>query len=206
MAFRIPHLLDAAMPGRALATLAERTGETEQAGDEGFTLIELMVVLLIMAILLAIAIPTFLGVKGGAQDRAAQSNLSNALISAKSIFATTGTYPSNITATLATQEPELSFLASAGTAAKGTNQISLGVSPSGNTLIVVNQSASGTCWALADNNGDGALSAVNGNAANGTSYAAWKDSNACTASGLMLNTATGAWSNSYPTTPATSGY
>ena len=47
--------------------------------DEGFTLIELMVVLLIMAILLAIAIPTFLGVKGGASDRSAQSNLDTAV-------------------------------------------------------------------------------------------------------------------------------
>ena len=37
--------------------------------DAGFTLIELMVVLLILAILLAIAIPTFLGVTGGANDR-----------------------------------------------------------------------------------------------------------------------------------------
>ena len=50
---------------------------------QGSFLIELMVVLLIMAILLAIAIPTFLGVKGGAQDRAAQSNLNTALTSLK---------------------------------------------------------------------------------------------------------------------------
>ena len=45
----------------------------------GFTLIELMVVLLIIAILLAIAIPTFLGVTSSANDRATQSNLTNAL-------------------------------------------------------------------------------------------------------------------------------
>ena len=34
--------------------------------EDGFTLVELMVVLLVMAILLAIAIPAFVGVKGGA--------------------------------------------------------------------------------------------------------------------------------------------
>lgn len=47
--------------------------------QEGFTLIELMVVVLIIAILIAIAIPTFLGARERAQDRAAQSSLRNAL-------------------------------------------------------------------------------------------------------------------------------
>lgn len=47
--------------------------------DEGFTLIELMVVLLIIAILLAIAIPIFLGARNRANSVSAQSNLRNAL-------------------------------------------------------------------------------------------------------------------------------
>ena len=45
-----------------------------------------MVVLLILAILLAIAIPTFLGVTKSANDRAAQSNLNTALVNAKAYY------------------------------------------------------------------------------------------------------------------------
>jgi type IV pilus assembly protein PilA len=48
--------------------------------EDGFTLIELMVVVLIIAILLAIAIPTFLGAQDRARDRGAQSQLRNALM------------------------------------------------------------------------------------------------------------------------------
>src|ERR1700726_1443014 len=72
-----------------LARLREtqmREFEGEEAAEAGFTLIELMVVLLIIAILLAIAIPTFLGVTGSANDRAAQSNLTNGLTEAKALY------------------------------------------------------------------------------------------------------------------------
>jgi type IV pilus assembly protein PilA len=51
----------------------------ERDEEEGFTLIELMVVLLIIAILLAIAIPTFLGARNTANARSTQENLRNAL-------------------------------------------------------------------------------------------------------------------------------
>ena len=53
--------------------------------EDGFTLIELMVVVLIIAILLAIAIPTFLGAQDRARDRGAQSDLRNAVTAAKTI-------------------------------------------------------------------------------------------------------------------------
>ena len=57
--------------------------------DDGFTLVELMVVVLIIAILIAIAIPTFLGARTRAQDRAVQSDLRNSLSAAKVFYADT---------------------------------------------------------------------------------------------------------------------
>jgi type IV pilus assembly protein PilA len=63
-----------------------KTLRTKMEDDKGFTLIELMVVVLIIAILIAIAIPTFLGLRRRAQDRAAQSDLRNAMTAAKAFY------------------------------------------------------------------------------------------------------------------------
>ena len=89
-----------------------RSAEGEVGEDAGFTLIELMVVLLILAILLAIAIPTFLGVTKSANDRAAQSNLNTALLNAKAQYQNNSqAYPTsaNLVTALTSAEPALSF-------------------------------------------------------------------------------------------------
>lgn len=57
--------------------------------DRGFTLIELMVVVLIVAILVSIALPTFLGQREAASDRAAQVLLRNAFVVEKANMADT---------------------------------------------------------------------------------------------------------------------
>jgi type IV pilus assembly protein PilA len=54
--------------------------------ETGFTLIELMVVVLIMGILMAIAIPTFLSTQGSANDSSAKSNATNAFTGEKAYF------------------------------------------------------------------------------------------------------------------------
>ncbi len=60
--------------------------------DEGFTLIELMVVVLIIAVLVAIAIPSFLGFRDRAQDRSAQSDVRSAVLAEKGYFTDTEEY------------------------------------------------------------------------------------------------------------------
>src|SRR4051794_38118007 len=103
-----------------LSTLRKRLdGKTE----EGFTLIELMVVVLIIAILLAIAIPSFLGARGKAQDRAAQSNVRNALTAEKTFYTDNQVYTVDPTS-MQGIEPSLTYLGS-GSPAQGSKEVLL---------------------------------------------------------------------------------
>src|SRR5262245_54283227 len=61
-------------------------GARRAADERGFTLIELMVVVLIIAILIAIAIPTFLGARERAADRATQSNVRTAFEAVRTYY------------------------------------------------------------------------------------------------------------------------
>jgi type IV pilus assembly protein PilA len=85
------------------------------AQEDGFTLIELMVVVLIIAILIAIAVPTFLGARQRAADRAAQSDLRNTYTSAKVLYSDAESFTGATAANLKSAEPSLDIVAAAPT-------------------------------------------------------------------------------------------
>jgi type IV pilus assembly protein PilA len=120
--------------------------------EAGFTLIELMVVVLIIAILIAIAIPTFLGARQKAQDRAAQSNLRNALTAAKSVYTDKQTYLLT-TAELQAVEPSLTFQTAASANANQISTPDAGTPNTATAFYAAVMSASGTCFYVADNVG-----------------------------------------------------
>ncbi len=118
--------------------------------DKGFTLIELMVVVLIIAILLAIAIPTFLGAQNKAKDRSAQSSARNALTNAKTIYADSATYVAATPAALLASEPSLTFQSTMST---GPKNVSVADVPAKDLWFGAVLSATDTCFYIADNLG-----------------------------------------------------
>ena len=99
------------------AAARDRHRKYEAHDQDGFTLIELMLVVLIIAVLLATVIPTFLGARNNANARAAQANLRNGL-SAEMAFFTYNQSFSGSTTDLALMEPNLAWTTTAP-AAKG---------------------------------------------------------------------------------------
>ena len=114
--------------------------------EDGFTLIELMVVVLIIAILIAIAIPTFLGAQDRARDRGAQSDLRNAITAAKTIATDNSGQMTNVTVSnLQTAEGALTF----GTTGSQTVIGVVNSSTPADAVLVYKQSASGKWFGMA---------------------------------------------------------
>ena len=66
--------------------------KTLAAREDGFTLVELMVVVAILAVLLLMAVSTFAGVKSRAQDSAAKQGAARALETGRIVFTDQATY------------------------------------------------------------------------------------------------------------------
>lgn len=85
-----------------------------RTAQQGFTLVELLVVVLILAILAALAIPRFVGQRNGAQNVSAKQAARMALEAAREYHADKGTYTGLTNTVLHDLQPALSASGPAG--------------------------------------------------------------------------------------------
>ena len=114
--------------------------------DDGFTLIELMVVVLIIAILLAIAIPTYLGARDRANNRAVQSNLRNAHTNELAFYTDRQGFTDD-TIEMTKMEPSLTWTNLATDMALSPKTIFVTL-PTPDEVVLGAKSKSGTCYWL----------------------------------------------------------
>ncbi|HET9672711.1 MAG TPA: type II secretion system protein [Actinomycetota bacterium] len=121
--------------------------------ERGFTLIELLVVVLIISLLAIIALPTFLGARERASDRATQADVRNAFAAEKAFYTDTLTYTENA-ATMTAIEAAITYLP--GDTPLLTDVVYLHLHPVPNEVYLSAKSETGTCWYLREIDGGGA--------------------------------------------------
>jgi len=115
--------------------------------EHGFTLVELMVVVLNLAILIAIALPTFTGALARVRDAAAKASLRTALTAGRVFFVTGGDYTSAALTDLTELENSIEWV-SESTISNDPTRVSRDVA--GGVLTLAAFSKGGTCFFVRD--------------------------------------------------------
>jgi len=136
-------------PARQRATTGARSALPEA---HGYSMVELMVILVIIGILVAIGIPALIGSQGRSQDRAVQSDIRNVYSVEKIFYSDRANYTDDPLA-LAAEEPGFSYIAADTPVTIGEMYVHL---EPGNIIYISAKSASGDCFYLRDTNGAGA--------------------------------------------------
>ncbi|MGZ4677793.1 MAG: prepilin-type N-terminal cleavage/methylation domain-containing protein [Acidimicrobiia bacterium] len=120
-------------------------GSAQSRSDDGYTFIEITLVILILALLIAIGLPAFLGAKSHASNRAAQVSLRHTLTNAKALYADSDSYAKVTPPSLHAVETGLTFLSGVST---GPKVVSVASSPT--QVVAVARSQTGVCYAIGD--------------------------------------------------------
>lgn len=141
-----------------------------QKSRKGFTLVELLVVIVVLAVLAAIVLPKFVGAGNRSKDSALRSDLKLIRNAVTLFYTDTGAYPASLAGLTATSAP------AAGLAADGTAKSITASDWHGPYLDTIpNDPVSGSAFTYSTADGSvGKVSAsASGKGADGTDYSTW---------------------------------
>lgn len=166
------------MSGSTVAAAPPPVGDEAAPADADdeeprFTLAEVLVVVVVVVVLIGIAVPAFLGLASGSRAGEAQSNLTSAMVTAKSMYSQIDGYATStakLVKRLAKADPTLSW--TVGAPASGGDSISL-LRLTSNAIVMSARDGNTDCWLIAENESTAPVHTASGQLLLGGEYVGW---------------------------------